>query len=420
MTTPQVSASLAVPTTHEYATPYDPPPVSRAFPAVRTAVRSLSGAGASPTSARRTASPIPPTAKWGWALRYIPEGSVALETGPSAEPPKPGDVGVFRVDRLGYHTSVVVRDGRKLRIYPEDVVVGVFGNRYATDGFEAEVDGVGELALLTAAAMVGTVRSAHRDMGRSTKVTLLGYLVDADGRRTNTKRHRFAPERAPLSGHAPVLVVIGTGMNAGKTTVVSQVVHDLSAQGLRVAAGKITGSVSNRDADEMRAASAVSVIDFSDYGFPSTYLADGHELTALWQTILAASARVRPDLIVLEIADGILERETAMLLADPGFGSHVSGYVLAADSPLAAYAASEHVLREGLPLLAVSGALTSSPLGVREYRALGRVPVFPSASEDPALANHVAERLAIPSLPAAVGTDLTSVSAPVADWAVPP
>ncbi len=398
MTTPLIPMATAALSTARAEPTFEHSP----FPSVSAGPVSLAPSARADVSgspeARSAPRPIPAHAKWGWALRAIPETSLALETASRPKPPAPGDVAVFRVERIGYHTSIVVRDGRKLRIYPGDLLVGVFGNRYATDGFEAEVDGVGEVALLTAAAMVGTVRSSHRDMGRSTTLSLVGFAVDPDGGRTNTKRRLFVPERAPLSLDCPVLIVVGTGMNAGKTTVVSQIIHDLTEQGLRVAAGKLTGSVSNRDSDEMRAASAASVIDFSDYGFPSTYLAEPSEISALWTTILAASARGRPDLMVMEIADGILERETAMMLADPLFGSHVSGVVLAADGPLSALAASERLGRLGYPLLAVSGALTSAPLAVREFREVSHVPVFPSTGGDSALAMHVLSRLSIPGV----------------------
>ena len=377
-------------------------------PSLRT---TQSGEGDSPVDLGR----VPSTAKWGWALRHLPGDHAYLTPSSGTSPPNVGDVALFRVTRIGYHASVVVRDGRKLRIYPGDLLLGVFGNRYATDGFEAEVDGVSNLSLLTAGGMVGTVLSSHRTMGRPTSLELVGFVAGPTGRPLNLVRSFFRPVVDVPELGCPLLVVVGTGMNAGKTTVVSQIVHDASARGLRVAAGKLTGSVSNRDADEMRAASAASVVDFSDYGFPSTYLADPVELAALWRTILERSARDRPDLIVMEIADGLVERETAILLGDPAFRGRVSGVVLAADSSLGALWAVQRLTSVGLAPLAVSGALTSAPLAVREYREESTVPIFESGSGSPELADHVLGRLGLgPSrLAARVEALGGSASAPV-------
>ena len=162
-----------------------------------------------------------------------------------------------------------------------------------------------------------------------TFATFVGYAVDAYGGRLNLKERLFRPSASSAGPEGPLLVVVGTGMNSGKTTVVSQILHGLGRQGVRAAAAKITGSVSNRDTDEMRATDAISVLDFSDYGFPSTYLADPEELALLWRTILADGERAGPQLTVVEIADGVLERETALILRDPAFPKQHFGVPLA-------------------------------------------------------------------------------------------
>ncbi len=345
------------------------------------------------------------TAKWSWASRILdPVGLEAADQDRMV--PRAGDLALVRIDSVGYHTTLVTADNRKLRIYPGDLVVGVFGHRYATDAYEAEADSLSDLSLLTAGGMVGRILSRHRQMGKPTTVTFLGYLNDPEGKRANLKERRFRPV-----GEAPVprnlIVVVGTGMNAGKTTVASQLIHALAQQGLRVAALKLTGSVSNRDQDEMRAAAADDVRDFSDYGFPSTYLASGEELRQLWATMLADSELIAPDATVMEIADGILQRETEMILGDPTFRSRVRGVLLAADSALGALAAVGRLRAAGYPVIAVSGALTSSPLYVREFSRHSSVPVASSAGDGQELGGAVRSCLGGP--PAGNGVPTSAV-----------
>ncbi len=341
--------------------------------------------------------PVPESAKWGWALRRLSESEVRLEPPVPSSPPRVGDVAVVRVAQLGYHTSLVTTDNRKRRIYPGDLLAGVFGHRYATDAYEAEVDGTEDLSLLTAGGMIGTVRSRHRGMAHPTSLEFVGYLADAEGTRVNLKERFFRPPAGPVGPAHPLIVVVGTGMNSGKTTVLSQTLHGLSRQGLRVAAGKLTGSVSNRDVDEMRSADAASVIDFSDYGFPSTYLADRTELAQLWEAILAEGAEGHPDLQLMEIADGVLQRETAMILRDDRFRRRTTGVILAADCAISALGAVEELRGLGYTLLGVSGAFTSSPLFVREFRSRSALPVLPSTGGGEELAASVLAHLSIPA-----------------------
>lgn len=334
--------------------------------------------------------------KWSWACRDLDRAGLFTQRAHDEGAPRAGDLALVEVASVGYHTTIVTADNRKLRIYPGDRLVGVFGHRYATDAYEAQADGTSDVSLLTAGGMIGTIRARHRDMGRPTTLAFLGYVTEPAGDRVNLKQLLFRPTK----GHPEIrnlLVVVGTGMNAGKTTVVSQLTHDLARRGLRVAACKLTGSVSNRDPDEMRAASAEVVRDFSDYGFPSTYLATADELRGLRETMLTDTGAVDPDVTVMEIADGILQRETEMILSDPDFHASVRGVLLAADSALGALAAVERLRAEGYPILAVSGALTSAPLYVREFQRHERVPVASSASDGHELGDAVLPHLVGPS-----------------------
>lgn len=334
------------------------------------------------------------TPRWSWACRILPPGDTQVVSPSVGYIPSAGDLAVVEVEEMGYHERITTQDNLRLRIYPGDRIVGVFGNRYATDAYEGEVDGIENLSLLTAGGMIGTVRSRHRSVKRPTRVKFIGYLADPTGKIVNLTDLAFRktqPARAPRN----LVAVVGTGMNAGKTTSCVKLIKALSQQGLRVAACKLTGSVSNRDQDEMRSASAVQVLDFSDYGFPSTYLSAKNELIDLFHTMMAGLESSNADVTIMEIADGILQRETAMLLEDPTIKQHLSGVVLAADNALSAHYALSRLEALGHHVLAVTGLLTSSPLCMREFAELSPVTVASSVGDANGLGEAVTAALGL-------------------------
>jgi hypothetical protein len=312
--------------------------------------------------------------KWSWACRVLEDEDYEVqENDPNNiddNKPRIGDVAVVRVDRIGNHTSMVTADNKKLRIYVGDYIVCVFGNRYATDAFEGEVIGTKNLSLLTAGGMIGTVKSKHfYDVKKPTRLSFRGYLVKEGGKRINLKELKFIANKPTLDSKTKNLIVaVGTGMNSGKTTAARKIIRGLSEKGLTVGACKLTGSVSNRDQDEMRSALPRTIIDFSDYGFPSTYLANKQELIDLFNMMLANLEKFNPDVVIMEIADGILQRETNMLLTDSFIKERTKGIVLAAESAPSALYGVEYLGKLGYTIIAVSGSMTSAPLSVKEFQ----------------------------------------------------
>jgi len=315
---------------------------------------------------------------WTWACRVLESFKGYAIDCVAKHAPAPGDLAVVRIEEIGAHYRIVTADNKRLRIFPGDQFVGVFGNRYATDAFEGEVTGLESLSLLTGGGMIGTVKSKHKDTGKPTRVSFAGYLSDRRGRHINLKLQTFIPAfpREPVDN---LIAVVGTSMNSGKTTTSTKLIKGLCEKGLRVAACKLTGSVSNRDQDEMRSARPSLVVDFSDYGFPSTYLCSKEELVALFHTMLADVEKVHPDVVVMEIADGILQRETAMLMDEPSVCDSIKGLVLTAKDGLSALYAIDRLKQTRNTVIAASGAMTSSPLSVREFQANCDVPVGSSA-----------------------------------------
>jgi len=343
--------------------------------------------------------------RWGWAGRHLtgeaPQGKYRLLLDYSK--PRPADVAVVRVERIGHHHHIETEQERRLRLYAGDRIIGVFGNRYATDVYEGRVLELKKLHLLTASGLIGTVVSRHHDVGRPTAVAFVGYLADSSGNRINLKQLRFQP--APGFHASPdVILVVGTGMNTGKTTVTRKILRALAARGVRVAGCKLTGSASPRDLYEMRATGAVLATDFSDHGFPSTYGESLGELIRLMDVMTDACGRAGAELVVAEIADGFLQPETKMLLECEEIRRRVRGVVVAGACSSSLLFATEFVQKAGLEPWAATGLATNSPLFMREFSARSSVPVASSRGGAARLARIVMDRMLAVQVKAAQAT----------------
>jgi hypothetical protein len=327
-------------------------------------------------------------AKRGFATRRL-----RLDEVGSIDPhrvPRAGDLTVARVTRLGQHTGLQQPDGRRATLFVGDEIIIAFGNRYAPDQFEALVpDDLGPCALAAGGGIAARVVAAHARMKPPTQLLPFGVLCDHDGRALNVSRFRL-PQRELPAQLPPVIVVAGTSMNAGKTTAAAQLVQGLTRAGLRVGAGKLTGTGACADTMLMRDAGAVAVLDFTDVGLATTYLAPLDAIEESSEQILAHLASPRTDAIVVEIADGLYQAETAALLRSPRLRALMGGLLFASPDAMGAVAGLHWLLRHGLRPLGLAGAMTASPLAVREAEAATALTVYTSATlADPQTASRL-------------------------------
>ncbi|MHC4320320.1 MAG: hypothetical protein ACYS1B_17495, partial [Planctomycetota bacterium] len=74
--------------------------------------------------------------------------------------------------------------------------------------------------------------------------------------------------------------------------------------------------------------------DFTHLGYPSTYLLDLPELLHIFNSIDLKYANSPKNFWIVELADGILQRETEMLLASPDVKSRIHRLVFNASDAL--------------------------------------------------------------------------------------
>jgi hypothetical protein len=212
-------------------------------------------------------------------------------------------------------------------------------------------------------------------MAAATSVMPLGIIADNTGRGLNLARFALPP--LPLPRTRPFTVaVVGTSMNAGKTETATHIIRGLKCAGLRVGAAKVTGTGAGGDAWSMRDAGAFEVLDFGDVGLPSTYLESQESVEESLCALIAQLSANGAHAIVIEVADGVFQRETAALVQSPVFKRAVDAVVFAAGDAMGSVGGVAWLRERKLPVVAACGLLTASPLSMREAQQALGVPVL--------------------------------------------
>lgn len=299
-----------------------------------------------------------------YALRRVPSTQLSCLL-PCPETPQPGDIALARVEKIGKNTNLELPNGRRCSLYVGDLLAVVFGNRYATKQFEGYARTDGESCdLLSMAGVCGVVESKHDGVPDPSKLHLLGSIADVEGNRLRLRQ--FSLAATPPLPRPHVVVVCGTSMDAGKTHTAACIIRGLRRLVNRVVGVKLTGTASGKDAMSMADAGACEILDFVDGGLPSTYLCHLDQLLNLHFLLLSHAAALGAEWVVVEVADGLLQNETAALLQNPRFTRTVDSWVFAAGDPLGA-AGGVRVLRSwGIHPLVISGLVTMSTLAIRE------------------------------------------------------
>lgn len=311
----------------------------------------------------------------------------------------PGDVVVARIDEIGHHGAIELPSGRRAKLFPGVEVLLACGARYAPDQFEADsptAAGPGHLA--AAGGIAGIVRAAHARMKPPTAIRILGAALGTAGRRVTLMDHRL-PMPLATQREVPVIVVCGTAMNSGKSTTLAAMAHGFAALGGRVAALKVTGTGAGGDLWHFTDAGAAIVLDFTDAGFGTTFRAAPDDLVSGFALLVAEASARGADVILVEIADGLHQAETAALLNSLALRARVSGVVFAASDAMGAEAGVRRLAGMGHTVMAVSGLLTASPLARREAEAATGLPVLTVAElQDPVICQRLANTVAAPLL----------------------
>ena len=301
--------------------------------------------------------------------------------------PEVGDVVYGRISRIGQHSELENKYGRIHKISDGSKAAFVFGNRYAPDYYEGFVPDMmkSEVDLLARSGVIGEVTFKNASIKDPTRVRILGYVCDDEAVVLNTQQHPLIKPSLEVkkANRSKLILCIGTSMNSGKSTSAVACCWALSTMGYDVRASKITGTASLKDILNMQDAGAKIVNDFTHFGLPSTYMLGEAELLHIFNHTDLKYGNNPKNYWVVEIADGVLQRETAMLLASEDVRSRIHRLIFSAHDAFGAVGGID-VLKKRLGLTpdAVSGVCSGSPLAIRELSDFTNIPVFNNLERD--------------------------------------
>lgn len=312
--------------------------------------------------------------------------------------PKAGDVVVVRaLSESVTYGNLELPNGRLAKINRNDVLLGVLGKRRALKGFVGDVpESVktgDKLHLLNMGGVIGVCLGHHSSLSDAIEVEVLGIAVSepsavaASANETVIEdvQRSFRAEATligdkmsacrvlnigdnalkptdNLNASAPIVVVAGTCMNSGKTVAATEIIKQAHHAGLKVAGAKMSGVAALRDTLNMEDHGAFVTASFLDCGLPSTV--DYGDLSPVAKAILNHLNLFEPDLIVVELGDGIVGGYAVdSVLKDAEIKNAISSFVFCAGDYVGVVGGMAVLKNLGIEIDVVAGSVTDSQMG---------------------------------------------------------
>ena len=314
----------------------------------------------------------------------------------SCQFPRAGDVLVVRAlsDSATYN-MLELPTGRLAKINPGDLLIGVLGRRRALKGFVGDVPTSvktgDELHLLNMGGVIGCCTGHHSSLGDAIKLEVIGFVANEEGRIRNIVDAAIPPKTS-LGESAPLVLIAGTSMNSGKTYAATELIKQATRAGLKVAAAKLSGIACLRDTMNMADHGAIVTASFLDCGLPSTV--DIGDLAPTAKAIIGRLNEVNPDLILIELGDGILGGYSVdTIFDDLELREVTAALVFCASDYVGAWGGIELLRRRGVEIDVISGSVTDSQMGGDYIRNEFQIPAANARREGAALFELVKEKV---------------------------
>jgi hypothetical protein len=310
--------------------------------------------------------------------------------------PGAGDVIAVRAltDSATYN-MLELPTGRLAKINPGDLLIGVLGGRRALKGFVGDIPtsvrAGDELHLLNMGGVIGCCTGHHSSLGDAIRLQVIGFVCDENDRVLNIADAAL-PARNKLGDTAPLVMIAGTSMNSGKTYAATELIKQATRAGLRVAAAKLSGVACLRDTLNMADHGAIATASFLDCGLPSTVSIGDLAPTA--KAIIARLNEQSPDLIVIEMGDGILGGYSVdSVFDDAELRDATAALVFCASDYVGAWGGIELLRRRGIEIDVIAGSVTDSQMGEDYIRKEFGVPAANARRDGAELFDLVNDKL---------------------------
>ncbi|MBS1707601.1 MAG: hypothetical protein JSS65_02640 [Armatimonadetes bacterium] len=316
-----------------------------------------------------------------------------------------GDVLAVRIknSKTTYNT-LELTTGRFSALKEGDVVAGALGHRRALGGYAGHIPeklAPGDtINLLNMGGVLGVCTSWSPVVGPPFECEVLGQVLEFPflGSRVGVPasiKNAAVPLDETVGGDGPpVVAVVGTCMNSGKTEAAMALVQYFARAGLRVAAGKTTGVSLRRDVLAMLDSGAAEGMSFTDCGVVTTSEANAAHLA---KTIINHLEEKSPDVIVIELGDGLMgDYGVQAILADKELSKRFTTVVLSANDPVGAWGGWRLLVDlYGLTPSVVTGPCTDNAAGIEGLRRDTGLVGHNARTSPSALAQAVMEKVGL-------------------------
>ena len=300
------------------------------------------------------------------------------------------------------YNQLELTSGRMATVNQGDVVVGALGHRKALRGYSGHLptnlEPGNTIQLLNIGGVLGHCDSANPDVGPPFDCEVLGtvlhfpYLGERIGVPARAGAKSLDADATLNTQGVPVIALAGTCMDSGKTAAACAIVGRLRHLGRNVSACKATGVSLRRDILAMEDAGASETMIFSDLGIVTTTSDNGPALT---RALLSSLAENKPDVIVLELGDGLLGAYgVEAILGDASIRDALTAVILCANDPVSAWGGAR-ILRDefGIEPAVVTGPASDNAVGVDQILERLSLPAINALSNGVALGDQVADIL---------------------------
>ncbi len=266
------------------------------------------------------------------------------------------------------YNEMELPSGRMSKLKKGDIVAVALGQRRALKGFVGDLPKSlkpGDIIhLLNFGGIAGECTSANvSEVGQPLRIRVLGGITRA-GKQLNIDQKAIYKPKKTMTSTVPLIIVTGTSMDSGKTTVAIEITKTLTRMGMRLAGAKLTGVGAMRDLYKMQDYGVYNAVSFVDAGIPSTANIDDGLMADVTRGALDHLSADNPDAIMVEFGDGLMgQYGVNAILQIPEIQKNVRLHIGCASDPVGAIGLARGCAAIGLPIDVISGPVTDNEVG---------------------------------------------------------
>lgn len=266
------------------------------------------------------------------------------------------------------YNEMELPSGRMSKLKKGDIIAVALGQRMALKGFVGKLPKTlspGDVIhLLNFGGVAGECTSANtKEVGEPLRIRILGAITRKKQPLNINQKTIYQPQPS-MTSKVPIIIVTGTSMDSGKTTVATEIIKTLTRMGMKLAGAKLTGVGALRDLYKMQDYGVYNAVSFVDAGIPSTANIDDNMMINVAHGALDYLSKDNPDAIIIEFGDGLMGRYGVnAILSAPEIQKNVRLHIGCASDPVGAIGLARGCTEIGLPIDVISGPVTDNTVG---------------------------------------------------------